>query len=88
MRMSPTEEEHIQNDLEEEFSEMSVAAMNFWLCKFVIAVRRKDLKPYSPDTLYQICCGLLWLVKEADRVDVNILTDATFQPFREALMLV
>ena len=45
---------------------MSVVAINFWLCKFVIEVRRKDGKPYSPDSLYQICCGLLQLVKEAD----------------------
>ena len=85
IRMSPTEEEEIQNDLKEKFSEMSVAAMNFWLCKFVIEIRQKDGKPYSPDTLYQICCGLLRLVKGADQVDVNILTDDAFRPFRETL---
>ena len=84
----PTEEEGMQNDLKEELNKMSVAAINFWLCKFVIEVRRKDAKPYSPDTLHQICCGLLRLLKEADRAEVNILTDPIFpifQPFRETL---
>ena len=49
-----------------EFSEMTVATMNLWLCKFFMEVRRKDAKPYLPDTLFQTCCGLLQLVKEAD----------------------
>ena len=31
----PTEEEEMQNDLKEELNKMSVAAINFWLCKFV-----------------------------------------------------
>ena len=81
----PTEEEEVQHDLKEEFSEMSMSAMNFWLCKFVLEVRRKDTKPYSPDTLYQICCGLLRLLKQADRAEVNILTDPAFHQFRETL---
>ena len=29
-----------------------------WLSKFVVEVRRKDGKPYPPQSLYQICCGL------------------------------
>ena len=73
--ISPTEQEEIQNDLKEKLNKMSVAAFNFWLCKFVIKAKRKDVKPYSPDTLYQICCGLLQLLKEADRAKVHILTD-------------
>ena len=56
----------MQNDLKEELNKMPVAAINFWLCKLVIEVRQKDAKPYSPNTLYQICCGLLSLLKEAD----------------------
>ena len=41
----PTEEDEVQNDFKEDFSEMSIAAMNFWLCKFVLEVRRKDKNP-------------------------------------------
>ena len=50
-------QEEEENELKEDFAEMSVTAMNFY--KFVIEVRRKDKTPYAPDTLYQICCGLL-----------------------------
>ena len=52
---------------------MTVRDMNFWLAKFVLEVRRRDGEPYSPETLYQICCGLLRLLKDADRTEVNIL---------------
>ena len=64
---------------------MSVTAMNFWLCKFVIEVRRKDKTLYAPDTLYQICCGLLRLLKEADRAEINILSDPAFEQFKGTL---
>ena len=64
---------------------MSTQAMNFWLGKFVLKVRRRDGRSYSPDTLYQICCALLRLLREVDRGDVNILADPTFCQFRAAL---
>ena len=66
-------------------SKMSKQAMNFWLGKFVLEVRRKDGRPYSPDTLYQICCALLRLLREVDRTDVNILADPMFCQFRATL---
>ena len=83
--MVSVEVEEEEHDLKEEFTEMSVAAMNFWLCKFVIEVRRKDAKPYAPDTLYQACCGLLRLLKEAGRAEVNMFTDPRFHQFRGTL---
>ena len=48
----------------EDICKMSVKAMNFWLAKFVLEVRRRDGKPYSSETLYQVCCGLLRLLKK------------------------
>ena len=59
--------------------------MNFWLAKFVLEVRRKDGKPYCPETLYQICCGLVRLLKEADRAEVDILANPMFVCFRASL---
>ncbi|XP_065894185.1 uncharacterized protein [Dysidea avara] len=56
--VEPEEKEH---KLLEDFCKMSKQAMNFWLGKFVLEVRQKDGRPYSPDTLYQICCALLRL---------------------------
>ena len=83
--IEPVEEEEQQHVLEEDFSIMTVPAMNFWLCKFVLEVRRKDGKPYAPDTVYQICCALLRLLKDADRAEVNILTNPKFTKFRGTL---
>ena len=59
------EEEEKQHLLVEDFCKMRVRDMNFWLLKFVLEVRRRDGQPYSPETLYQICCGLLRLLKDA-----------------------
>ena len=56
--------------------------MNFWLPKFVLEVCRRDGQPYSPETLYHICCGLLRLLKDADRAEVNILSNPVFCRFR------
>ena len=79
------EEEEMQYELLEDFCEMSTKAMNFWLAKFVLEVRRRDGKSYSGETLYQICCGLLRLLKEADRAEVNILSNPVFCHFRASL---
>ena len=59
--------------------------MNFWLAKFILEVRRRDGKSYSGETLYQICCGLLRLLKEADRAEVNILSSPLFCNFHASL---
>ena len=59
--------------------------MNFWLPKFMLEVRRRDGQPYSPETLYQIFCGLLRLLKDADRAEVNILSNPVFCRFRSVL---
>jgi len=83
--IEPVEEVEQQHVLEEGFSIMTVPAMNFWLCKFVLEVRRKDGEPYGPDTLYQIRCALLRLLKDADRGDVNVLTNHKFTKFRGTL---
>jgi len=82
LSVSPEVNEH---KLLEDFCKMSKQAMNFWLGKFVFEVRRKDGRPYSPDTLYQICCALLRLLREVDRADVNILADLMFSQFRFTL---
>ena len=60
---------------------MSLKAMNFWLAKFVLEVRRRDGKAYTPETFYQICCDLLRLLKEADRGEVNIFANPMFVHF-------
>ena len=68
-----------------EFATMSVPAMNHWLGKFVLEVRTKRGKEYCPDSLYQLCCGLLRSLREANRAEVNLLEDPEFAEFRGVL---
>ena len=68
-----------------EFATMSVPAMNHWLGKFVLEVRTKRGKEYCPDSLYQLCCGLLRSLREANRAEVNMLEDPEFAEFRSVL---
>ena len=72
----------------DDFCKLSIKAMNFLLPKLVLnfEVRRKDGKPYSPETLYQICCGLLWKLKEADRAEIKIMANPMFICFYASLL--
>ena len=83
--MPCVEKEEQQYPLMEDFCKMSNKAMNFWLAKFVLVVRQKDGKPYCPETLYQIYCGLVRLLEEADRAKVNILANPMLVCFRASL---
>ncbi|XP_061186910.1 uncharacterized protein LOC133195041 [Saccostrea echinata] len=46
----------------ENFTENDV---NVWLSRFVLEARRKDGAPYPPNTLYQLCAGLMRVQKES-----------------------
>ena len=65
--------------LHKDISCMTCASMNFWLCRFVMEVRRRDKRPYPPTSLYQICCGLMRSLKVAGRSEINFLL-APFLP--------
>ena len=46
------------NELSEDITCMSMKALQFWLPKFVLEVRRQDKQNYPPDSLYNICASL------------------------------
>jgi len=58
--------------------------LNDWLCRLVLAVCCKDGKPYPPNTLHQLCCGLLRHVREVNPA-VDFFQDAAFTSFRKTL---
>ncbi|CAG2185089.1 unnamed protein product [Mytilus edulis] len=60
--------------------------VNQWLSKFVIETRRKDGKPYPPNTLYLLCVGILRFHRE-NGVHMNFLDekDCVFYDFRRSL---
>ena len=58
--------------------------LNRWLCRFVLEVRRQDGKNYPPNTLYQLCCGVLRYVREV-KPDLDVFKDQAFGEFRRTL---
>ena len=47
-------------------------------------IRRRDGKEYPPNTLHQICCGILRYVREV-KPELDIFRDAEFASFRTTL---
>ena len=59
-------------------------AIDFWLQRFVLEVRKSNGDHYSPDSLYQICCGLQRSLRSSDH-DVNFFEQFRFVNFRSVL---
>ena len=58
--------------------------LNCCLCRFVLEVRRKDGKECPPNTVHQLCCGIVRYVR--DRVpELNIFKQPSFSGFQKAL---
>lgn len=58
--------------------------LNRWMSRFVLEVRRQDGKHYPPNTLYQLCCGLMRYVREV-KPDLDIFKDLQFSEFCRTL---
>ena len=58
--------------------------LNRWLSRFILEVRRQDGKNYPPNTLYQLCCGVMRYVREV-KPDLDIFKEPTFADFRKTL---
>ncbi len=71
-----------EKPLERDFTTLAAQDMDFWLSRFVL---EKGGEPYPPNSLYQICCGLLRHLRKSNRADVNILEDPRLQTFRKTL---
>ena len=53
--ISPDETGHaMDNDV----VKTELADVSFWLQRFVLEVRKSNGDAYSPDSLYQLCCGI------------------------------
>ena len=71
--------------LVEDVVQMPVFAINYWLSRFVLEVKRQDGTDYPPNPLYQICCGLMRNMKFHDRADINFFSDPVCESFRGIL---
>lgn len=70
-----------------ELISMDLAAMNYWLQKFVVEARKKNGEEYPPKSLYYIVCGLMRHCKENKLFYVNFFDEkyGTFAEFRSVL---
>lgn len=62
--------------------------LDYWLCKFVMEIRRKDGNPYPPHTLMQIVMGIQrYLRQQAGKPTICILdrSNSTYSNFRSVL---
>ncbi len=78
-----SEEEHAHK-LDGDITKMDTAAVSFWIQRFVLEARKGDGKSYSPDSLYQLCCGLQRAMRDADH-NVNFFDDFEFAQFRSVI---
>ena len=52
--------------------------------KFVLEIRREDGKEYPPNTLYQICCGIMRHIRKYSH-EINFFIQPTFASFKKTL---
>ena len=72
--ISPDE---IRHALDYDVVKMELADVSSWLQRLVLEVRKSNGDIYSPDSLYQLCCGIQRALREADH-DVNIFKQFQF----------
>ena len=68
-----------------DITKMTATAINHWLQRFVVEVRKGNGEHYCPDSLHQICCGLQRALRAAGNTDINFFDGKEFAPFRELL---
>ena len=57
-----------------------------WMCQFILDVRCKDSNEYPPNTIYQICCGILRHIKKY-KPTINFFTQPEMEPIKKPWMV-
>ena len=76
---------HGEMPFSSDIEQLSDEEIDFWLCRFVLEICRKDGNNYPPNSLYQICCGLLRHLRTSGHAEVNLFEQARFHNFRTVL---
>ena len=82
-RNSIVDLEKVPEDIEAIAS--NVDHLQYWLCCFVLEVRKKDGSEYPPNTIHRLCCGLLRHTRQAGHPEINIFKDTAFSKFTATL---
>ena len=70
-----------------EIEKLSAQLINFWLCRFVLEIHRRDGERYPSASLYQLCYGILHRLHTVGQAEVNIFEQAEFHMLRTTLDL-
>lgn len=65
--------------------EMSDSEIQHWMTRFILEVRKKDGKEYSPNTLHHVTAGIMRHLRCNGRPDVDFFRDIRFSEFRQSL---
>ena len=64
---------------------MNAETLQYWMCRFVLEVRKKDGNVYPASTLHHLCCGVMRHLKESGWHRLDIFQDPSFAEFRSTL---
>ena len=73
------------NDTIPPLSEISTKQLQYWMCRFVLEVRKKEGAEFPPNTLHHICCGIMRYVRNNGNPGLDIFQDKEFAEFRAVL---
>ena len=63
---------------------LTLDKIDYWMQKFVLEIRRKDGKEYPPNTVYQICYGIMHHIRKYSP-EINFFSQPTFASFKKTL---
>ena len=64
---------------------IEASQLQHWLTRFVLEVRKRNGKEYSPDTLHHLCCGIMRFLRWNGWPSVDFFADIEFIDFRATL---
>ena len=64
---------------------ISVEELQYWLCPFILEVRKRDGNVFVPNTLHHICCGIMRYLRTNGMPGIDIFKDPSFSQFRMVL---
>ena len=80
-RQKIVEESKTAHPLLDDFPEMTKTTLQFWLPRLVTEIRKCNSRSYTPNSLYQICCGLDRSLQIADKPNIDIFNAPGFTHF-------
>ena len=63
---------------------LTLYEIDYWMQKFVLEIRCKNGKEYPPNTVYQICCGIMHHIRKYSP-EINFFSQPTFATFKKTL---